>query len=37
MSKMENNIEADRDGVIEKINARKGDSVLEGDVLLTIK
>lgn len=35
--KMENNIEADRDGVIEKINARKGDSVLEGDVLLTIK
>lgn len=35
--KMENNIEADRDGVIEKINSRKGDSVLEGDVLLTIK
>ena len=35
--KMENNIEADRDGVIERINARKGDSVLEGDVLLTIK
>ncbi|MDL2320048.1 biotin/lipoyl-binding protein [Alistipes sp. OttesenSCG-928-B03] len=35
--KMENNIEADRDGVIERISARKGDSVLEGDVLLTIK
>ncbi len=35
--KMENNIEADRDGVIERIEARKGDSVLEGDVLLTIK
>ena len=35
--KMENNIEADRDGVIEKVNVRKGDSVLEGDVLLTIK
>jgi biotin carboxyl carrier protein len=35
--KMENNIEADRDGVIERINARKGDAVLEGDVLLTIK
>lgn len=35
--KMENNIEADRDGVIERIQARKGDSVLEGDVLLTIK
>lgn len=35
--KMENNIEADRDGVIDRINARQGDSVLEGDVLLTIK
>lgn len=35
--KMENNIGADRDGVIEKINAHKGDAVLEGDVLLTIK
>lgn len=35
--KMENNIEADRDGVIERISVRKGDSVLEGDVLLTIK
>lgn len=35
--KMENNIESDRDGVIEKINYVKGDSVLEGDVLLTIK
>ena len=35
--KMENNIEADRAGVIEKINYHKGDSVLQGDVLLTIK
>ncbi|MDD2437053.1 MAG: biotin/lipoyl-binding protein [Massilibacteroides sp.] len=35
--KMENNIESDRAGVIEKINFHKGDSVLEGDVLLTIK
>ena len=35
--KMENSIEAEREGVIEKINRRKGDSVLEGDVLLTIK
>ncbi len=35
--KMENNIESDRDGVIEKIYHHKGDSVLEGDVLLTIK
>lgn len=35
--KMENNIESDRAGVIEKINYHKGDSVLEGDVLLTIK
>lgn len=35
--KMENNIEADRDGVIHTIRARRGDSVLEGDVLLTIR
>ena len=35
--KMENNIEADRTGVIEKVNPAKGDSVLEGDVLFTIK
>lgn len=35
--KMENNIESDRAGIIEKINYHKGDSVLEGDVLLTIK
>lgn len=35
--KMENNIEADKDGVIEKINPSIGDSVLEGDVLFTIK
>lgn len=35
--KMENNIEADRDGVIDQIKAAKGDSVLEGDVLLTIR
>ena len=35
--KMENNIEADRDGVVEQIAVRKEDSVLEGDVLLTIK
>ena len=35
--KMENNIEADRDGVIHSINKRRGDSVLEGDVLLTIR
>ena len=35
--KMENNIDADKDGVVERVSARKGDSVLEGDVLLTIK
>jgi len=32
--KMENNILADRDGTVEKINCVKGDAVLEGDVLL---
>ena len=35
--KMENSIEADKAGVIEKINFGKGDSVLEGDILFTIK
>jgi Acetyl/propionyl-CoA carboxylase, alpha subunit len=35
--KMENNIESDRDGIVEKVNFHKGDSVLEGDVLITIK
>jgi len=35
--KMENNIDADREGVIETIHFQKGDSVLEGDVLVTIK
>lgn len=35
--KMENNITADQDGIIEKINPRIGDAVLEGDVLITIK
>ncbi|MEG0602610.1 MAG: biotin/lipoyl-containing protein [Mucinivorans sp.] len=34
--KMENNIDADRDGVITSLKVRKGDSVLEGDVLLVI-
>ncbi len=34
--KMENNIDSDRDGVVKSINVGKGDSVLEGDVLLTI-
>lgn len=34
--KMENNIDADRDGKVIAIKVRKGDSVLEGDVLITI-
>ena len=33
--KMENNILAERDGTVEKVNCVKGDAVLEGDVLLT--
>jgi len=35
--KMENSIQSERDGVVEKIRRVKGDSVLEGDVLLIIK
>lgn len=34
--KMENNIDAHQSGVVKSINKRQGDSVLEGDVLLTI-
>jgi len=34
--KMENNIEADHDGVVKSVNVRKGDSVLEGDTLIVI-
>ena len=35
--KMENNIDATRSGVVKKIAKRPGDSVMEGDVLLTIE
>ena len=35
--KMENNIHTDRDGVVKSIEVNKGDSVLEGAVLLTIE
>jgi glutaconyl-CoA/methylmalonyl-CoA decarboxylase subunit gamma len=34
--KMENIIDSDKDGKIVKINANKGDSVMEGDILVTI-
>lgn len=34
--KMENNIDADRDGTIKAIKVKRGDSVLEGDILITI-
>jgi biotin carboxyl carrier protein len=34
--KMENNIDADRDGTVLEIKVAKGDSVNEGDVLLVI-
>ena len=35
--KMENNINADKDGTVTAINVNKGDSVLEGSVLVTIE
>jgi biotin carboxyl carrier protein len=35
--KMENNIDAHQAGVVKSIVKRQGDSVLEGDVLLTIE
>lgn len=34
--KMENNIEADKEGVIKSVKIQKGDSVMEGDVLIEI-
>ena len=34
--KMENNIEADKDGVVKAVKVKKGDSVQEGDVLMLI-
>ena len=35
--KMQNNIEAESAGTIASINVNKGDAVLEGDTLVTIK
>lgn len=35
--KMENNIDADRDGVVKEVRVRRNDSVMEGDVLLVIE
>jgi biotin carboxyl carrier protein len=35
--KMENNIESDKEGTVAEIKVRKGDSVMEGDVLITIQ
>lgn len=34
--KMENNINADREGVVKEIKVKEGDSVLEGDVLVEV-
>jgi biotin carboxyl carrier protein len=34
--KMENNIDSDREGIVHDIKIGKGDSVLEGDVMMTI-
>ena len=35
--KMENNIQAEQAGVVEKIFYNNGDAVMEGDVILTIR
>ncbi|MCK7520824.1 MAG: biotin/lipoyl-binding protein [Ignavibacteriales bacterium] len=34
--KMENNINADKEGIIKSVKVKKGDSVLEGDILIEI-
>ena len=35
--KMENNIDADRDGKVKEIKVAKGDTVMEGSILITIE
>jgi biotin carboxyl carrier protein len=35
--KMENNIDADREGVIKEIKVQRNDSVMEGDILVVIE
>lgn len=34
--KMENNISADKEGIVKSVKVKKGDSVLEGDILVEI-
>ena len=34
--KMENNIDADKEGIVKEVRVRKNDSVMEGDVLIVI-
>lgn len=34
--KMENNIDSDKDGRIIKVNTSKGETIMEGDILVTI-
>ena len=35
--KMENNIDADRDGVIKEVKVNKSDAVMEGQVLVVFE
>ncbi|MBQ9665059.1 MAG: acetyl-CoA carboxylase biotin carboxyl carrier protein subunit [Bacteroidaceae bacterium] len=35
--KMENNIDADRDGKVKEVKVQKGDTVMEGAILVTIE
>ena len=35
--KMENNIDSDKEGVVKTIKVRKGDAVMEGDVLIVME
>ncbi|MDR2971142.1 MAG: biotin/lipoyl-binding protein [Bacteroidales bacterium] len=34
--KMENNIDADKEGKVKEVRVKKGDSVMEGDILIVI-
>jgi biotin carboxyl carrier protein len=35
--KMENNIDADHDGIVQEIRVHKNDSVMEGDILIVLE
>ena len=35
--KMENDIQSEYDGIVASVNVDRGDSILEGDIIITLK